>query len=100
MPAGPKDKGRQVLDEKGCLGCHSIDGTPKIGPTFKGLYDSKVTVLTKGNERTIEADEDYLRRSIKDPKADIVKGYPGIMPVMPLKPEELDLIVEYIETLK
>jgi len=98
--AASKDKGRQVLEGKGCLGCHSTDGTAKIGPTFKGLYDSKVTVLTNGQERTIEADEDYLRRSIKDPKADLVKGYPGIMPVLPLTPEELDMAVEYIETLK
>jgi cytochrome c oxidase subunit 2 len=100
VPAASKTKGRQVLDEKGCLGCHSTDGTAKIGPTFKGLYDSTVTVLTSGKERNVEADEDYLRRSIKEPKADVVKGYPDIMPVLPLKPEELDLIIEYIETLK
>ena len=100
VPAASRDEGKQVLEEKGCLGCHSTDGTKKIGPTFKGLYDSRVTVLTNGKERTIEADEDYLRRSIKEPKADVVKGYPDIMPVLPLTPEELDLMVEYIETLK
>ena len=31
----------------------------------------------------MKADEDYLRRSIKDPKADVVKGYPDIMPAIP-----------------
>ena len=100
VPAAAKDKGKQVLEEKGCLGCHSTDGSAKIGPTFKALYDSNVTVLTTGKERTIEADEDYLRRSIKEPKADIVKGYPDIMPTLPLTPEELDEIIEYIETLR
>jgi cytochrome c oxidase subunit II len=99
-PAVSKDKGRQLLDEKGCLGCHSIDGTAKIGPTFKGLYESKATVLTNGRERTIEADEDYLRRAIKEPKADVVKGFPDIMPVLPVTPDELDQIIEFIETLK
>lgn len=100
VPAASKDKGKQVLEEKGCLGCHSTDGTPKIGPTFKGLYNSTVKVLTNGRERTIKADEDYLRRSIKEPKADLVKGYSDTMPALPLKPEELELLVEYIETLK
>lgn len=99
-PAAAKEDGKKVLDEKGCLGCHTIDGSKKIGPTFKGLYDSPVTVSTSGKERTVKADEDYLRRSIREPKADVVKGYPDIMPVIPLTADELDAAVEYIETLK
>ena len=100
VPSAAKIDGKKVLEEKGCLGCHTTDGSKKIGPTFKGLYDSQVTVLTNGKERTVKADEDYLRKSIREPKADVVKGYPDIMPVIPLKPEELDAIVEYMETLK
>jgi cytochrome c oxidase subunit 2 len=92
--------GEKLITEKGCVGCHSTDGSKKIGPTFKGLYDSQVTVLTTGKERTIEADETYLSRSIKEPKADVVKGYPDIMPLIPLKPEELDSVIEYLKTLK
>lgn len=92
--------GQKMLEEKGCLGCHSVDGTKKIGPTFKGLYGSEVMVLTKGKERTITADGEYIKRSIFDPGADIVKGYPGIMPAMPVTREELEVIVEYLVTLK
>lgn len=100
VPSATKIDGKKVLEEKGCLGCHTTDGSKKIGPTFKGLYDSQVTVLTNGDERNVKADEDYLRKSIREPKADVVKGYPDIMPAMPVKPEELDAIVEYMETLK
>ena len=92
--------GLKVLGDKGCLGCHTTDGTAKIGPTFKGLYNSRVTVVTNGKEQTITADEDYLRRSVTDPKADLVKGYPDIMPAIPATPEELNAVVEYMETLK
>ncbi len=92
--------GQKVLEEKGCPGCHSTDGTKKIGPTFKGLYGSKVTVLTNGVERAITADKDYIKRSVTDPGADIVKGYPNIMPKLPLTNEELEAIVEYLESLK
>jgi cytochrome c oxidase subunit II len=59
-----------------------------------------VTVATGGKERTIAADDAYLRRSIEQPKADVVKGFPDIMPSIPLKPAEVDAIVEYIEALK
>ena len=100
VPATAKMDGQKVLEEKGCLGCHTTDGSKKIGPTFKGLYDSQVIVLTNSKERTVKADEDYLRKSVREPKADVVKGYPDIMPAIPVKPEELDAIVEYIETLK
>lgn len=95
-----KGKGLELLKTKGCLGCHTTDGTPKAGPTFKGLYGSKVTVLSGGKERVILADEDYLKRSVVDPAADIVKGFPNIMPKLPASKEELDEIVDYIETLK
>jgi cytochrome c oxidase subunit 2 len=95
-----KISGRSLVESKGCLGCHTTDGTKKIGPTFKGLYGSKVTVLTNGTQRTITADSEYIRRSILKPEADIVKGYPGIMPTLPVTPTELDAIEEYIESLK
>jgi cytochrome c oxidase subunit 2 len=100
VPAAAKVSGLKILEEKGCLGCHTTDGTKKIGPTFKGLYGSRVTVLTNGLERVITADEEYLKRSILEPGADIVKGYPNIMPTMPVTSEELNALVEYLRTVK
>lgn len=89
-----------LLQEKGCLGCHSTDGTRKLGPTFKGLYGSRVTVLTNGVAREITADGEYIRRSVTAPGADIVKDYPNIMPVISVTREELDAIEKYMEELK
>ena len=99
-PVSEKLSGEALLEGKGCLGCHSTDGTRKIGPTLKGLYRSKVTVLTNGKERTIVADDAYLRRSILDPGADVVKGYQPVMPTIPMTKEELNAIIEYLENLK
>lgn len=93
-------RGLELLQTKGCLGCHTTDGSPKVGPTFKGLYERKVTVVTQGRERTIAADEEYIKRSVLDPGADVVKGFPNIMPKLPISEEELNEIVDYIETLK
>lgn len=61
----------------GCQGCHSLDGSPSSGPTFKGLFGSSVK-LTGG--QTVKADEAYLLESILDPDKQIVTGYqPGVM---------------------
>ncbi len=59
-----------------------------------------MTVLTNGKERAITVDEQYLKRSILNPEADIVKGYPPIMPVITLTEEELEAIINYLEGLK
>ncbi len=99
-PAPPQKKGLEILTNKGCLGCHTTDGTAKVGPTFKGLYGSSVTVITAGKERVIQADEEYLKRSVLDPGADVVNGYQNIMPKIPMSPEELEQVIEYLETLK
>ena len=99
--AGAKgNRGLQLLLEKGCLGCHTTDGTLKVGPTFKGIYGRTVTVVTSGKERTITVDGDYLKRSVLDPGADIVKGFPPVMPKIPVTPEELDAIEDYLEHLR
>ena len=92
--------GNKLLQDKGCIACHSMDGTAKVGPTFKGLYGRKVIVVTDGKEREIIADDEYIRRSIKAPPADVVKGFQPIMPVLQLSDDEINEIVEYFKTLK
>lgn len=96
----PVDLGPKLLRSKGCLGCHSLDGSPKAGPTFKGLYGRKETVQAGGRERSITADEAYIARSIREPSADIVKGYPPVMPQIPVPDDDLKAIVAYLETVK
>jgi cytochrome c oxidase subunit 2 len=92
--------GFQLYQVKGCIACHSIDGSPRVGPTFKGLFGKTVTVMTDGKERKVVADEAYLRKSTLEPNADVVKGFPPIMPPEKLTDLELDEIVKYLETLK
>jgi len=98
--AAPEDRGKELLQSKGCLGCHTTDGSKKVGPTFKGLYGRTVTVTTNGKERTLTADEKYIEESIEHPKQDIVKGFPPVMPGIPLSDDEINDIIAYIKTLK
>jgi mono/diheme cytochrome c family protein len=92
--------GAALYREKGCAACHSIDGTlaGKIGPTFKGLYGASVT-LTSGVTR--KADDAYLRSSILNPAAEIVKGFEPGMPSFRgvLSDAQVESLVRYIRTL-
>ncbi len=92
--------GARLYKEKGCIGCHSIDGTltGKTGPSFKGLFGSKVTLGT-GAVRT--ADNAYLRRAILDPAQEIVKGFEPGMPTFRgvLSEAEVESLLRYIKTL-
>ena len=98
--SGPQ--GAKLLDEKGCLVCHSTDGTIAVGPSFKGIFGRTVTVLTGGKERAVIADETYIKNSILHPEADIVKGFANIMPSQKgnVSEEELKEIITYITGLK
>ena len=95
-----KPRGDRLFQEKGCMACHSIDGTPRVGPTLKGLFGKVVTVLTDGKERNILSDESYLRKSLSEPNADAVKGYPPIMPLQKMSEDEINELIQYMKELK
>ena len=92
-------EGAKLIQEKGCVACHSLDGSAKVGPTFKGLFGRKEAIVSAGKERTIAVDEGYIIRSIKDPAADVVKGFPPIMPAIPMSEDEMRGIVDHLKTL-
>jgi cytochrome c oxidase subunit 2 len=95
-------EGEQLLDTLGCISCHSTDGSRIVGPTFKGIYDSTSKVVTNGKERSVTVDEDYMERSILDPGADLVVGYPNIMPSGRgvVTEEQIEEIIRFVKTLK
>ena len=87
-----------------CAGCHSLDGSERTGPTFKGLAGSTVT-LEGGKE--VKADAAYLERAILEPDADVAEGYDaGIMKAsidgfdLKSKPDDVKRLVEFIQGVK
>lgn len=74
----PEERGQQWATEFGCNGCHSIDGSTMVGPTWLGIF-GETTTLEGGQTATV--DEAYLRESILNPGAKIVAGFPNnVMP--------------------
>jgi putative heme-binding domain-containing protein len=58
--AGPP-AGLAVFNKAGCAACHTVDGTPKIGPSLQGIAR--------------RGDVHYIIESILDPSRVIVEGY-------------------------
>jgi len=99
----PGATGKRIMQNIGCFACHSIDGTKLVGPSFKGVWGAEHTVVTGKETRKVTVDEEYVKRSIYDPNADVVEGYmKGLMVSYQgqLKDEDIAQIIEYLKTLK
>lgn len=94
-----EELGEQLYRSKACVTCHSVDGSPNQGPTFKGIF-GKSEKLTDGTE--VVVDENYIRESILDPFAKIAAGYQPIMPPFQglLKDREVDALIAFIKSLQ
>lgn len=88
--------GEKVYNAKGCNACHSVDGSAKLGPTFKGLW-GKTEQTDKGPALV---DEAYLAESLATPMAKVVTGFPPVMPPVALSDQELKDLIDYLKTLK
>ncbi|QQR41384.1 cytochrome c oxidase subunit II [Myxococcus xanthus] len=92
-------RGAVVATRQGCFQCHTIDGTPHIGPSWLGLY-GREEPLASGD--SVRADVAYLTESMMDPLAKVVAGYAPVMPSFHgrLSAGEVGALVEYIKSLQ
>lgn len=96
----PAELGKDHFVSKGCVACHSVDGSIKVGPSLKGIWG---TTVKHSDGSSALVDENYVRESILNPQAKYVQGFANV--IMPsfqglIKEEEINEIVEYIKTLK
>ncbi len=91
--------GAKLWDTKNCKSCHTVDGSKAAGPSWKGKYGTMET-MTDGKQMMV--DENYIRESILDPQAHIVKDFGPVMPPYKgtVSDKELDALIKYIKTLK
>ena len=91
-------RGKLLSQQNGCLGCHTVDGRDQVGPTWLGLYGS-VEEIEGGT--SVQVDDQYLIESIRDPNAQVVRGYrPNIMPPFGIDDDGIDAIIAYIRSLQ
>ncbi len=82
-----------------CTACHKTTSQRMIGPGLASLFKSEREFEKASPEIANEA---YIRESILNPSAKVVKSYPNQMTPFAglLKEEELTGLVEYIKSLK
>jgi cytochrome c oxidase subunit II len=93
--------GPRLFRQRGCVACHTLDGRPDIGPSFRETHEHFV----EGRERVmadgqrILVDENYLRTAITNPRRTTVAGYVNQMPVLTLRNREITALIEFIRRL-
>lgn len=98
-PSTDEPRGLVVLDEQGCTGCHSLDGSENIGPSLFELAGNPREIEKDGQTVEITIDEDYLKRAIRDPEFEITKGFDPMMPAYDeetISNDDLQAVVDYL----
>ena len=95
----PAERGQKLYQEKACIGCHSLDGSKLVGPSFKGIYGRAVKFA---DGSTATSDDAYIKNSILNPGSQIVEGYQPMMPSYQgqLSDEQIQDLIEYMKTIK
>ena len=90
--------GERLFTDLACVTCHKTDSSGR-GPSLLGVFGSTVPLA---DGRNVVADENYLRESIMNSQAKVLKGYQGIMPAFQgmVSEENLMQLIAYIKTLK
>ncbi len=86
----------ESIFQSNCIACHTVDGSKRVGPSFKGLFGSTRPLEGGGKAK---ADENYIRESITNPTAKVVKGFPPAMPPQSLSDAEIDAMIDFIKKL-
>jgi cytochrome c oxidase subunit 2 len=90
--------GEKLFQTFACANCHHLGGAPGRGPDLRNQYGAEVELADGAH---VKFDEDYIRESILNPSAKIVKGYQPIMPTFQglVTEENVLQLIEYIKSL-
>ncbi len=101
LPQDPVSKGKRLVENNGCFGCHSVDGSPSVGPTWAGIFGSE-KVLIDGTVKVVN--DEYLLTAIVNPNLEVPEGFPaGVMPsnyADLFSEEEIQNMVNFIQSLQ
>lgn len=91
--------GEKVYKAFGCNSCHTVDGSAKVGPSFKGIV-GRTEALSDGS--SVVVDENYIRESIYQPNAKVVAGFTPQMPTFAgqINDAQMSALIAYMKTLK
>ena len=92
---GQAKTGDQIFNAGGCAGCHTFSPAGSNGTIGPNLNELKTQAgkLVPGKSA-----EEYVRESIEDPSAYIVKGFPNAMPPFKgrLTEQQINALIDYL----
>lgn len=100
LPPGDVARGAalftQIDGAPACATCHTLDGTPLVGPSLKGI------AARASNRVEGQSAEEYIYTSIVSPSAYVVDGFSNSMYpqfARQLVPQEIADLIAYLLTL-
>ncbi len=96
--ATPVEAGEKLFRLHGCGSCHSTDGTPRVGPSLKGIFGQSHRFVDGTNA---VVDETYVRQSVLEPGAKVREGYKNQMPTYKgrMSDAEITALIQYLKSL-
>jgi cytochrome c oxidase subunit II len=96
-----EEHGKTLYQNRGCAGCHSNDGSAKVGPSFLNLFGTKADAHQLEGGVGVEVTDEYVRESVLYPKAKIVKGFAGVMPSYQgqLTDDDINSVTAYLKSI-
>lgn len=94
----PAERGKKLFTAKGCNACHSVTGTTLVGPALNAVFGHEVELA---DGKKVTADENYMRESLMDPNAKVVKSFQPMMPTFKgtLTDDEVNSLIAYLKSL-
>ncbi len=92
------DPGRLIFMTQGCAACHTIAGiSPVASDAANGPDLTHIATIAAARKPPLTA-EDYIRESIEDPGAFVVKGFKPLMPALAeeITEKELEDLVDFL----
>jgi len=96
MSSALATQGQAMSTDLGCVACHTVDGSPGVGPSWMNMW-GRTETLTNGD--TVVVDATYFAESVRIPPRKLVKGYPNVMLPYFLEEEEINALMEYAKQL-
>jgi cytochrome c oxidase subunit II len=91
------ERGAKLFQDLACNSCH-LDSGQGRGPSLKDIVGTQVELASGG---TVTVDEAYLRESILNSQAKVVRGFTPLMPTFQglISEEGLAALIEHIKSL-
>jgi len=93
----PTEQAVALVQARGCVACHTLDGSKGIGPSWFAAWGS---MRTFADGSTALVDAAYLRQSMQNPSLKVVQGFDNLMLPTAFTDAEMELVITLIRGLQ